>query len=61
MTTKLNALASKKFDGVQVIYSGKHDPLKVIILLDLCETLEKIIDRCRDAGNVVFQIVLKYS
>lgn len=26
MTTKLNALASKKFDGVQVIYSGKHDP-----------------------------------
>ena len=26
MTTKLNALASQKFDGVQVIYSGKHDP-----------------------------------
>jgi len=41
------------------LYSGKHDPLKVIIILDLHETLEKSIDRCKDAGNVVFQIVLK--
>ena len=43
------------------LYSGKHDTLRVIIILDLYEILEKIIDRCRDAGNVVFQIVLKYS
>ena len=43
------------------LYSGKHDPLKVIIVMDLYETLERIIDRCRDAGNVIFQIVLKYS
>jgi len=43
------------------LYSGRHDPLRVIIMLDLCETLEGIVDRCRDAGNVVFQIVLKYS
>lgn len=48
-------------DLVQELYSGKHDPLKVIILLDLYETLEKIIDRCRDAGNIIFQVVLKYS
>jgi len=46
---------------IQDLYSGKHDPLKVIILLDLYEMLERIIDRCRDAGNVVFQIVLKHS
>jgi len=46
---------------VKELYSGKHEPLKVIIILDLYETLEKIIDRCRDAGNVIFQIVLKYS
>ncbi len=46
---------------VKDLYSGKHEPLKVIIILDLYETLEKIIDRCRDAGNVIFQIVLKYS
>jgi len=43
------------------LYGGSHAPLKVIIILDLYETLEKIIDRCRDAGNVIFQIVLKYS
>ncbi|MEI6562980.1 MAG: DUF47 family protein [bacterium] len=48
-------------DLVKDLYSGKHDPLKVIIILDLHETLEKIIDRCRDVGNIIFQVVLKYS
>jgi uncharacterized protein Yka (UPF0111/DUF47 family) len=28
---------------------------------DLYDLLEKVIDRCRDAGNVVTQIVLKNS
>ena len=46
---------------VKDLYSGRHEPLKVIIIMDLYETLERIIDRCRDAGNVIFQIVLKYS
>jgi uncharacterized protein Yka (UPF0111/DUF47 family) len=43
------------------LYSGRHDPLKVIIHMDLYNILEEVIDRCRDAGNVIFQIVLKYS
>jgi uncharacterized protein Yka (UPF0111/DUF47 family) len=30
-------------------------------LKDLYELLEKVIDRCRDAGNVVTHIVLKYA
>jgi uncharacterized protein Yka (UPF0111/DUF47 family) len=46
---------------IRELYSGKHDTLKVIILLDLYEMLERCVDRCRDAGNVVFQIVLKHS
>ena len=46
---------------IKDLYSGRYDALKVIILLDLYEMLERIIDRCRDAGNVVFQIVLKHS
>jgi uncharacterized protein len=46
---------------VEDLYSGRHDPLKVIVVVDLHETLERVIDRCRDAGNVIFQIVLKYS
>jgi uncharacterized protein Yka (UPF0111/DUF47 family) len=41
------------------IYSRKHDALKVIILKDLYELLEKGVDRCRDAGNVISEIVLK--
>jgi len=45
----------------KTLYTGRHDPLRVIISMDLYETLEEIIDRCRDAGNVIFQIVLKYS
>ncbi|MBA4388778.1 MAG: pit accessory protein [Verrucomicrobia bacterium] len=43
------------------LYSGKYDTLKVIVTADLYELLERVIDRCRDAGNIVFQIVLKYS
>jgi uncharacterized protein len=48
-------------DLVKELYSGRHEPLKVIVVMDLHETIEKIIDRCRDAGNVIFQVVLKYS
>jgi len=48
-------------DLLRELYSRKIEPLEVIILKDLYELLEKAIDRCRDAGNVVFQVVLKYS
>jgi uncharacterized protein Yka (UPF0111/DUF47 family) len=43
------------------LYAGSHQPTKVIFLKDVFELLEKVIDRCRDAGNVVNQIVLKNS
>jgi uncharacterized protein Yka (UPF0111/DUF47 family) len=43
------------------LWSGRHDTTKVIVLKDLYELLEKIIDRCRDAGKAVTQIVLKNS
>ena len=46
---------------LQDLYSGKHDGTAVLALKDLYELLEKIVDRCRDAGNVVTHIVLKYS
>ena len=48
-------------DMTRELYSGRHEALRVIVILDLYSTLEKVVDRCRDAGNVVFQIVLKYS
>ena len=48
-------------DVLTELYSGKHDPTKVMALKDLYEILEKVIDRCRDAGNLVTNIVLKYA
>ena len=42
-------------------YARETDPMRYLILKDLFELLEKAIDRCRDAGNVVHQIVLKNS
>jgi len=48
-------------DHLRDLYSGKHDALKVYILKDLFELLERVIDRCRDAGNVVVHIMLKHA
>ena len=43
------------------LYQGSVDAKEVLILKDLYELLERAIDRCRDAGHVVFEVVLKYS
>ena len=43
------------------LYSGKYEPVKVLIMRDLFELLEKVVDRCRDAGNVIYHIILKNS
>jgi uncharacterized protein Yka (UPF0111/DUF47 family) len=43
------------------LYSGKYEALSAIVIRDLYELMEKVIDRCRDAGNVVMHIVLKNS
>lgn len=48
-------------DLLRDLYNGKHSDMKVIFLKDLYELLEKVVDRCRDAGNVISHIVLKNS
>ena len=40
-------------------YAQEQDPMRYLILKDLFEILEKAIDRCRDAGNVIYGVVLK--
>jgi uncharacterized protein Yka (UPF0111/DUF47 family) len=45
----------------RTLYSGKYEPLTAMALKDLYEILEKVFDRCRDAGNVVSNVVLKHS
>ncbi|MDD5462455.1 MAG: pit accessory protein [Methylococcales bacterium] len=42
-------------------YINETDPIRYMIKMDLFEILEKAIDRCRDAGNVIYHIVLKNS
>lgn len=42
-------------------YANETDPIRYLVKMDLFEILEKAIDRCRDAGNVVYHIALKNS
>ncbi len=44
---------------LQALYQGEHEPREIFVFKDVFELLEKAIDRCRDAGNTVFYIVLK--
>lgn len=43
------------------IYSGRLDNLQMFLLKEFFEILEKAIDRCREAGVVAYEIVLKNS
>lgn len=43
------------------LYHGPCDARELIILQELYEMVEQAVDRCRNAGNVVVQIVLKHS
>jgi uncharacterized protein Yka (UPF0111/DUF47 family) len=43
------------------LYGGKYDAIRAIVVRDVYELMEKVVDRCHDAGNVVMQIVLKNS
>ena len=65
LNDKLQFLEGEADDHMLILYkdlfSGKYEPVQVILLKDLYELLEKMIDRCRDAGNVVAHIVLKNS
>ena len=45
----------------QDLYSGRYGAVQAIFLKDLYELLEKAIDRCRSAGNIISLIVLKNS
>src|SRR6185437_9473892 len=62
---KLQQLEGEADDAIMTLYkdlfSGSHDPVQVIVLKDLYELLEKVVDRCRDAGNVISHVVLKNS
>ena len=43
------------------LYHGPCDAKELVILQELFEMVEQAVDRCRNAGNIVVQIVLKHS
>src|SRR5712691_2612917 len=50
-----------ELDLLRDLYHGDYESKQIIFLRDLYELLEKVIDRCRDTGNIILQVVLKYS
>jgi hypothetical protein len=48
-------------DRLRDLYGGKYDAIRAIVIRDVYELMEKVVDRCHDAGNVVMHIVLKNS
>ena len=48
-------------EQLKLLYMGEHNGTKVVFLKDIFELIEKVFDRCRDAGNVINHIVLKNS
>jgi uncharacterized protein len=65
MNAKLQAIEGDaddlELELLRDLYQGNYDAKHILFLRDLYELLEKVIDRCRDAGNIVLQTVLKYS
>lgn len=43
------------------LYQGPADAKTLIIQSELYEMVEQAVDRCRNAGNIVFQVALKNS
>jgi uncharacterized protein Yka (UPF0111/DUF47 family) len=46
---------------IKELYHGPFEAKQVVFLQELYEMVERVVDRCRDTGNVVVQIVLKSS
>src|ERR1700730_7413279 len=63
MNTKLQTIEGEadelELERLRDLYQGNYDAKHIIFLRDLYELLEKVIDRCRDAGNIILQVVLK--
>lgn len=43
------------------IYLDDGNPIRAMLAKDLFELLEKAVDKCRDVGNLIYNIVLKHS
>src|SRR5881394_194412 len=65
MNAKLQSIEGEadklELDLLRDLYQGDYETKQIIFLRDLFELMEKVVDRCRDAGNIVLEVALKYS
>lgn len=65
LQNQLQAVESQADDVLLLMQQRFYEPgfpaLKAVILRDLIDLNEKVVDRCRDAGNVISHVVLKNS
>jgi len=52
---------SLELDLLRDLYRSNQNPVQVMVIRDLYDLLEKVIDRCRDAGNLIVHICHKNS
>lgn len=48
-------------EHLRVLYQGTEEARSIVYWKDMLELPEKAIDRCRDAGDIVFTAILKNS
>ncbi len=48
-------------EHLRALYQGNDEPRSIVYWKDMLELAEKAIDRCRDAGDIVFTTILKNS
>ena len=65
MNAKLQGIEGEadklELERLRDLFKGDHSAKQIIFLHDLYGLLEKVIDRCRDTGNIILQVALKYS
>src|SRR5206468_5136703 len=65
MNAKLQSIEGEadklELDLLRDLYQGDYETKQIIFLRDLFELMEKVVDRCRDAGNIILEVALKYS
>ena len=65
MNTNLQTIESEadklELELLRDLYQGDYKTKHIIFLRDLYGLIEKVIDRCRDAGNIILEVALKYS
>ena len=54
-------MRTKVRDNIELDLLCRNQPESAPVMQEIYELVERAVDRCRNAGNVVVQIVLKHS